>query len=251
MSAQREAATLRTHEGAQFATTHWSVVLAAGDRHSPQEAEALERLCRAYWYPLYAYTRRYGFGPEDAQDLTQEFLLHLLERGSVATVAREKGRFRSFLLAALKYFLANERDRARTQKRGGDLRRIDWDALTAEQRYALEPASPPDAPKLYDRRWAMTLLDRVVNRMEEEHRASGKEQLFTELHGCLLGDTQSLPYEAVAQRLGVSPGAVKTAMHRMRRRFQELIRSEVAQTVATPSDIDDELRYLCRVMTGE
>jgi RNA polymerase sigma-70 factor (ECF subfamily) len=250
MSAEREAVTPPTQAGAQFTTTHWSVVLAAGDRHSPQATDALERLCRAYWYPLYAYIRRYGFGMEDAQDLTQEFLLHLLERGSVATVAREKGRFRSFLLAALKYFLANERDRARTQKRGGDLRRIDWDALTAEQRYALEPAGPPDAHKLYDRRWAMTLLDRVVNRMEEEHRTAGKEQLFAELHGCLLGDTESLPYEPVAQRLRMSPGAVKTAVHRMRRRFQELIRSEIAQTVATPSEVEDELRSLCGVIAS-
>lgn len=234
----------------QFTTTHWSVVLTAGRQDSPQATEALERLCRSYWYPLYVYVRRSGFGFEDAQDLTQEFLLHLLERGSMATVAREKGRFRSFLLAALKYFLANERDRRRTQKRGGDLQRIAWDALTAEQRYNLEPVDQSDAHKLYDRRWAMTLLDRVINRMEQEHQTSGKEKLFAQLHDCLLGDPEGAAYEAVAQRLGMSAGAIKTSVHRMRRRFQELIRKEVAQTVATPSEVEDELRYLCSAMSA-
>lgn len=250
MSRDREGAMSPTDAGAQFNTTHWSVILAAGRDSSPDAREGLERLCQTYWYPLYAYVRRRGYGIEDAQDLTQEFLLHLLERGSFANVAREKGRFRSFLLASLNYFLANEWDRASTRKRGGDLRRIDWDGLTAEQRYALEPADPLEAQKLYDRRWAMTLLDRAVTRLEEEHRTARKERLFAELHGCLLGDSEALAYEPIAQRLGMSLGAVKTAVHRMRRRFQEVIRSEVAQTIATPNEVEEELQYLCGVITG-
>jgi RNA polymerase sigma-70 factor (ECF subfamily) len=224
-----------------FATTHWSVVLAAGDGGAPEAAAALEQLCHTYWYPLYTYVRRRGYGHEDAQDFTQGFLAQLLVRNSLARTDRAKGPFRSFLLGGMNYFLANEVARQRAKKRGAGQSFVFLDAQSAEQRYRLEPIEPRDPEKLFERRWALTLLDRVLERLEAELRGSGKTLLFERLRDFLLGDRGS-SYEKVASELGMSEGAVKVAVHRMRRRYRELFLEEVAQTVVDPTEADDEMR---------
>jgi RNA polymerase sigma-70 factor (ECF subfamily) len=225
-----------------FATTHWSLVLhARGDTSSARTA--LASLCEAYWYPLYAFVRRQGHHPHDAQDLTQEFFARLLEKDWLQAVERDRGRFRSFLLASMKHFLANEWDRAHALKRGGRITQLHLDDDTAEARYRHEPADPAaTAEQLYDRRWAHALLDRVLARLREEMVAGGKETQFDALKFCLTGDKSA--YVEVARELGMSEGAVKVAVHRLRERYRALIRSEIAQTVADPTEVDDELRQL-------
>ncbi len=224
-----------------FATTRWSVVLAAGGA-TPAADEALAVLCSAYWYPLYAFVRRQGRSEHDAQDLTQEFFARLLAKDWLGGVERERGRFRSWLLAALKHFLANEWDRASALKRGGGAAVVSLDALTAEQRYALEPADPASAEKLFDRCWALELLDRVLTRLRGEFEAAGKARIFEELKAGIVGD--SAPYAEIAARLGASESAVKAAAHRLRLRYRELLRAEIAETVALSGEIDDELDQL-------
>lgn len=233
-----------------FATTHWSVVRAAGQSGEAQAAAALEQLCRTYWYPLYAYVRRRGYGHEDAQDLTQDFLLQLLERHSFARVDRDKGRFRSFLLAALNYFLADQHDRANAQKRGGGRPVLSFDAQAAEQRYRLEPVEERSPDKLFERRWALALLDRVLARLEQEFREAGKAALFERLRGFLVAGEGEETYAEAAAVLGLSGDAVKKAVHRLRRRYLELFREEIAHTVADAAEVEDELRHLCAVMAG-
>jgi len=231
-----------------FTTTHWSVVLAAGQADAPEAGEALEKLCRAYWYPLYAYVRRRGHGHEDAQDLTQAFLLQLLERKSFARVAPGKGRFRSFLLAGLNYFLADAGDRARAQKRGGGQPALSFDAQTAEQRYRLEPVDELSPDKLFERQWALALLDEVLARLEKEFREAGKAGLFQRLRVFLVAGRGEATYAEVAAGLGLTSEAVKKAVQRMRHRYYALFREAIAQTVASPVEVEDEMRYLCAVM---
>jgi len=234
-----------------FATTHWSVVLATADEDSPQAAAALEQLCRTYWYPLYYYVRRRGYGHEDAQDLTQGFLLQLLEHHALARVEAGKGRFRSFLLAGLNYFLSDEHDRASAQKRGGGQPTLSFvDAGTADARYRLEPVDDRSPAKLFERQWALTLLDQVLARLEQEFCAAGKAELFQRLRVFLVASTGEGNYAEAGAELGMSREAVKKAVHRMRHRYYELFREEIAHTVATPAEVEEEMRYLCGVIAG-
>ena len=228
----------------QFATTHWSLVLAARDRAAPEAREALAALCRAYWYPLYAFVRRHGHGADQAQDLTQEFFARLLEKDFLQVVDRDKGKFRSFLLAACKHFLANERDRAGTRKRGGDRVRVPIDTDAAEGRYSQEPAHDLTAEKLFARRWALTLLDQVMAQLQEEFRRNDKGPLFDRLKECLLGTKGTLSYHQAAQELGLSEGAVRVAVHRLRKRYRGLLCQEIARTVHDPDQVEDEIRDL-------
>ncbi len=236
--------------GGGFATTHWSVVLAAGQRGTPQSTAALEQLCRTYWYPLYAYVRRRGYGHEDAQDLTQGFLLQLLESKSFARVERSKGRFRSFLLAGLNYFLADQRDRANARKRGGGHPILSFDAQAAEQRYWLEPVDDWSPDKLFERSWALALLDTVLARLERECQEAGKAGVFERLRVFLVPETGQATYADVAAELSMTGEAVKKAAQRLRRRYYELFREAIAQTVADPAEVEAEMRYLCAVMAG-
>jgi RNA polymerase sigma-70 factor (ECF subfamily) len=231
-----------------FATTHWSVVLAAAENNAPQSATALERLCRTYWYPLYAYVRREGYSPADAQDLTQEFFARLLARHSLAQVAPEKGRFRSFLLAAMRHFLSDQRDRASAVKRGGGAEVLSLDAQEAEERYRLEPVDHLDAEKIYERRWAMTLVEKALERLRDESVAAGKGGLFERLRRFVAGESEATWGEAAAE-LALSEGAMKAAVHRLRERYRVLLRDEIAHTVADPAEIEEEVRYLIRVIS--
>jgi RNA polymerase sigma factor (sigma-70 family) len=233
---------------AVFATTHWSVVLEASASDTTRAHTALGRLCQSYWYPLYAYVRRRGYNPEDAQDLTQEFFARLLEHNWLAQADQQRGRFRSFVLAALSHFLANEWDKAKAQKRGGRAQFIPLQLDTAETRYSSEPTDPVTPEQCYERRWAVTLLDAVLGRLQEEHVRSGKATVFEMLKPCLVGERSAQPYAALGSTLGITEGAVKVLVHRLRQRYRQLLREEIANTVATNAEIDDELRYLFAVL---
>ena len=233
-----------------FAPTHWSVVLAAGQGETPQSAAALERLCGTYWYPLYAYVRRQGYDVADAQDLTQGFFAHILSRGFLKRASPAKGKFRSFVLGALRYFLADEWAKLQAQKRGGGLTPVFLDAQTAEARYRLEPVDSMDAEKLFERRWATTLLDRVLERLEEEFAKAGRKPVLDQLRGFLLDGKGSATYAEIATALQMTEGAVKVAVHRLRQRYRELFREEVAHTVEEPSEVNDEVRHLFAVLTA-
>lgn len=232
-----------------FATTNWSLVLAASPSCSPQACEALEKLCSAYWYPLYAFVRRHGASAEDAEDLTQAFFAHLLRKDFLSGVGPEKGRFRSFLLACLKHFLADERDKARRLKRGGGSPIISLENEQAERRYQAESRSERSAEELYERRWALDVLARVLERMRQELAQAGKAEIYNELQGCLAGERPDQTYAEIGARLGLSQAAVKITVHRLRLRYRELLRAEIAQTVAEPGDIEEELRHLYTVVT--
>lgn len=232
----------------QFATTRWSVVLAAGESGSAGSREALAKLCETYWYPLYAFARRWGHTADEAQDLTQEFFTRLLEKHYLGDVRPERGRFRSFLLASLKHFLLNERDRVLAQKRGGGHAPIPLEIDTAEGRYRLEPPDTATPERIYERRWALTLLDRVLARLRDEYEGSNRGRLFEALKGFLTGQSATPKYAEVGTALDMTEGAVKVAVHRLRRRFGELLRDEIADTVADPADIEDEIRYLFKVL---
>ncbi len=230
---------------ASFTPTHWSVVLAAaGHADTTHARDALEKLCRNYWLPIYVFVRRQGHGPHDAQDLTQEFFARLLEKNFLAGVQREKGRFRSFLLASVKHFLANEWDKANAQKRGGGNVPISIDATRAESSFGLEPVDTLTAERIFERRWALALLDQVLRRLREEYTRDGKEKQFEQLKPTLTEASRTVPYAEIATRLGTSEGAVKVAVHRLRQRYRELLRAEIADTVASPGEIDDEIRNL-------
>jgi RNA polymerase sigma-70 factor (ECF subfamily) len=229
---------------ARFATTHWSMVLAAGDPASPQSREALAALCASYWYPLYAFVRRQGYDADQAQDLTQEFFARLLEKDYLRVVDREKGKFRSFLLACLRHFLLNEYDRARAQKRGGGKEAIPLDFQAAERRYNAEPCSAVTQEKLFERRCALALLDQVLGRLREEFDREGRAVFFGRLKVFLTGEKAAASYQEVAGELGMSAGAVKVAVHRLRGRYRELLREEIARTVDRPEDIEGEIRDL-------
>jgi RNA polymerase sigma factor (sigma-70 family) len=234
----------------QFTTTHWSVVLAARETASAASEAALAELCRSYWYPLYAFVRRKGHSSHDAQDLTQAFFARLLAKNYVAQADRERGRFRTYLLAALTHFLADEWDRARRHKRGGGREIVSFDAVSAEERYRLEPIDQLDAAKLYERRWVTTLFDKVLARLEEEFRDSGKRDLFEGLKPSLIVEDPSESYAQVGARIGLSEDAIKQAARRMRLRYRELFREEISQTVAGPGEVEDELRHLFAVLSG-
>jgi RNA polymerase sigma-70 factor (ECF subfamily) len=228
----------------QFVTTRWSVVLAAGRNPSPQAQEALATLCQTYWYPLYAYVRRQGHHPQDAEDLTQEFFARLLAKRYLVGLQREGGRFRSFLLTALKRFLANEWDRARAQKRGGGRTVLSMDAGSAETRYRREPAHELTPEKIYERHWARALLDQVLARLREEYSATGRGELFEHIRASLSQPRGAVPYADLAVRLGTTEAAVKMAVQRLRHRYRELLRAEIAHTVADPAEVEEEIRGL-------
>jgi DNA-directed RNA polymerase specialized sigma24 family protein len=243
------AALPRTAAGV-FATTHWSVVLAAGEVESPRSREALEKLCRAYWYPLYAYVRRKGYRADDAQDLTQEFFARLLARNYLSVADRNKGKFRSFLLGSLENFLAREWTKAHAQKRGGGQTLFSLDELDAESRYCVEPAHDLTAKKMFDWRWAMTVLDQAMVQLRDECLSNNKGDLLGKVEGLLSGEKGETSYAELAAELKMGEGAIKMAVLRLRRRYGELIRSEIAQTVTTPEEADEELRFLFSVLRG-
>jgi RNA polymerase sigma factor (sigma-70 family) len=227
----------------RFATTHWSLVLSARDRAEPGAAEALAELCQTYWYPLYAYIRRRGHDADEAQDLTQGFFARLLEKDFLGQVEREKGKFRAFLLAACNHFLANERHRARARKRGGGRRPLSLDT-DPEERYRLEPADVLTPETLFQRRWALTLLETVLARLRADFEGRGKGPLFSRLSGFLVAGAERRSYREVAHELGMTEGAVKVMIHRMREKYRDLLREEIARTVDAPGQIDEEVREL-------
>jgi RNA polymerase sigma-70 factor (ECF subfamily) len=227
-----------------FPTTHWSRVVAAGDRAAPEAREALAELCRAYWYPLYAFVRRKGHSPEDAQDLVQGFFAALLEHDGLSAIDRDKGRFRSFLIAACTHYLSNQIDRRKARKRGGGRSIVSIDGLEAEGRYESEPTHELTAERLYQRRWATTLLERVLAALEAEMRQAGKGHLFEALRPALLGEAGRVPYARIAAELGLSEGAARAAAHRLRGRYRALLHEEVARTVADPEKVAEEVRDL-------
>ena len=234
-----------------FATTHWSLVLAArlDDAGQPQAREALEQLCRAYWYPLYAFVRYRGYASHEAQDLTQAFFTRVLETDGLASATPERGRFRSYLLGAMKHYLSNEWQRANAAKRGGGERFVELDGLEPEARHALEPATSSDPDASFDRAWALEAVQRVLKTLRTEAEADGKVERFEALKASLTG---AEPRRGeTAERLGLTPGAVKVAVHRLRQRYRELLRAEVAHTVADPADVDDELRHLVAALRQE
>ena len=230
-----------------FATTHWSVVLEAQSQ-SPAAQEALEKLCRTYWRPVYSFVRRQGAGPEEAEDLTQSFFSLLLERRDLESVRREKGRLRSYLLVSLKHFLTNERYRAMTIKRGEGRRLVPLDALGDYEGARVAPADTLSADQIYERRWALTVLEEVLARLGNEYRAAGNAGFFDQLKK-LLTDEPDRPSQAeIADKFGMTENAVKQAFHRLRRRYRELLHEEIAHTVIAPGDIEDELRHLVAVL---
>lgn len=233
----------------QFTTTHWSAVLLAADGGSVQATRSLESLCRMYWYPLYAYVRRRGFGPEEAQDLTQAFFARLLEKDALAQVDRAKGRFRSFLLASVNHFLANEWDRSRAIKRGGRTTTFSLDEASAASRYAMEIPTEVTPETLYERQWALELLDRALNRLGAESLRSGRQEEFECLSVFLSCDESDRSYAEIGSDLGLSSTAIASRVYRLRQRYRELVRDEIAQTVARPEDLDDELRLLFSVFS--
>jgi len=235
--------------GDVFATTHWSVVAQAGQDDSQQSAAALEQLCRTYWYPLYAFVRREGHGPEEAADFTQEFFSRLLADNSLARVSPNKGKFRSFLLAAMKHLLANEWHRSQTQKRGGGAAHFSLDALAAEDRYQLDPPDEATPEVLFDRRWAEALVDAVTARLQSEFSGAGMAARFQALKVFLLADEEPASYAQTAQQLGLTESAVKSAIHRMRQRYGELLRAEIANTVTNPQEMEEELRHFVAVLS--
>jgi DNA-directed RNA polymerase specialized sigma24 family protein len=236
--------------GTWFTTTHWSLILNAQDTASPLAAAALEKLCRAYWLPLYVYLRRQGEDEESAKDLTQGFFARLLEKHYLTQVHPGKGKFRCFLLVALKHFLADERDRARAQKRGGGQPLVSLDASSGEARYRLEPVDSMDAEKLFERRWALTLLEQARSQLKEEYLETGKSSLYERLKVFEAGDKNGPPYAELAVELGLTESGVKAAVFRLRQRYRELVRQEVANTVDRPDEVDGEIRHLISVISG-
>ena len=227
-----------------FATTRWSLVLKAGGSSSPGARDALAKLCETYWYPLYTYLRSRGHSADQAQDLTQAFFARLLEKNSISQADPARGRFRSFLLASLKNFTANERERERTQKRGGGVPLLSLEFDTAEGRFQREPPTDETPEKVFDRRWAFTLLDRVIARLRVNVVRGGKDVYFERLKAYLTGEEPQLSYAQTGASLGMSEGAVKVAVHRLRRQFRDLVREEIAHTVSSPDEVEDELRHL-------
>ena len=231
-----------------FRTTHWPIVLAAGDSASPDKTQALNRLCRSYWYPLYGYVRQRGYTEHDAQDLTQAFFAHMLKGDGLRNVGQRKTRFRSFLLTAISNFLADEHDRRSAQKRGGKETIISFDAHEAEERYQLEPVHSETPERIFDRRWGTTLLDCTLKRLEDEFIADGKAALLEQLREFIIDGATDRTYAQAGAAIGMSEEAVKKAAQRMRHRYQAILREEIAHTVTTTGEIDEELRHLWSVL---
>lgn len=234
---------------ARFCTTHWSLVAAAVHSHDPDSAAALESLCQTYWYPLYAFVRRQGRTAHDAQDLTQEFFAKLLEKNYLNAASAAKGRFRTFLLVALKRFLAKEWERSRALKRGGTRIHLPLDAEWAESRYQAEPADTLEPERIFERRWAATLLEQALQRLREEYEQGARGKEFEQLKEYLAAERGSIPYDALAGALGSSPGAARVQLHRLRKRFRELFRDQIAQTVSSTDELDEEVRYVLAVLS--
>lgn len=234
---------------AEFATTHWTVVLAGGQTNYPAAAQALEKLCRAYWYPLYVFVRRQGYPCHDAQELTQEFFSRLIEKNYLRDVAREKGKFRSFLLAAMKHFLANERKRAGRLKRGGGHGFVSLDREDAEARFLAEPATEETPEKTYEQRWATTVMEQALSQLRVEWVDAGKSEQFEQLKTFLSNEPAEGEYPQVAAKLNVTTGTLAVAVHRMRQRDGECVREVIAQSVAHPTDVEEEMRHLFAVLT--
>jgi RNA polymerase sigma-70 factor (ECF subfamily) len=232
-----------------FATTRWTVVLLAGQTQSDQASSALELLCRTYWYPLYAFVRRLGHNHEEAQDLTQAFFVRLLQKDYLALADRQRGRFRTFLLTALKNFLVNEWEKGQAQRRGGNQRFVDWAATDAEGRFLNEPVDGLTPELMYERRWVATLLEQVLAQLREEARISERQPLFERLKEYFWGDSSEATYSEIAIEFNMTETAVKGAAYRLRQRFRELLRAEIAHTVPGEDEIEDELRHLIQVMS--
>ena len=228
----------------RFQTTSWSLVLAAGDEPTPDSERALASLCQIYWRPVYAFVRKRGYDHEQAQDLVQGFFTGVVEKRTLRRANPERGRFRSYLLTSVKNYLANERDRTSAQKRGGGGIAIPIDPIEAESWYAPEAIEDTTPEYLYQRRWALALLERVLDRLRDEAQAAGKSDQFDRLAELLVGDAPDSPYEALARELGTSAGALRVAVHRLRRRYRDLLRAEIAETVSSPEEVDDEIRFL-------
>jgi RNA polymerase sigma factor (sigma-70 family) len=240
----------RQHVSGHFVTTQWSLILCAGNTASTDASEALEHLCRTYWYPLYAYVRRKGHAPADAQDLTQDFFARFLGREYLKLVDRNRGRFRTFLLSSLNHFLVNEWRKTRTVKRGGTHQIVSLDERTAEGRYLAEPIDELSPDRIYEKRWAVALLEAVMMRLRDDYACTGKQPLFDTLKFHVWGDAKMESYNALSGQLGMSEGAVRVAVHRLRERFRDLLRDEVGRTVESPAEIDEELRELVATLRG-
>jgi RNA polymerase sigma-70 factor (ECF subfamily) len=244
MSQPEHALPPRAGQGSRFATTHWSLVLAAGGTGSQEVRPAMTRLLETYWYPLYAFVRRKGRDADEAFDLTQEFLARLLERNVLHAADPEKGRFRTFLLSALERFLVDEWRREGRKKRGGGRTVLSLSFADAEERYRLEPADTLTPERIYERRWAITLLELGLRRLEEECSVAGREELFAAVKPVIAGEDPLRAYAAIASELGMTEGALKTQVHRLRGRFRAILRAEIGQTVAGPADVAEEIQHL-------
>jgi RNA polymerase sigma-70 factor (ECF subfamily) len=235
---------------APFATTHWSLILKARGS-SPQSQAALGELCQRYWYPIYAFLRRRGSSPENASDLTQDFFATLLEKEYLDAADRQRGRFRTFLLVAVSRFASKQFERERAQKRGGGKRLLSLDVADGESRYQHEPADDWTAEKIFARRWALTILGGALARLRADHQANGRTRLFDELKVFLTGDSGAPSMREIGQRLGMTEGAVKVAVHRLRERYRQALREEIGQTVSDPADVEDELKALLAALQGK
>jgi RNA polymerase sigma-70 factor (ECF subfamily) len=235
-------------KAAVFSTTHWSVVVQAGQADSTEAAWALERLCRTYWYPLYVFVRRKGYSPEDAQDLTQDFFTRFLEKKYVGLADQSRGKFRTFMLQSLEHFLINEWAKAHAAKRGGHQQVVSWDEAELEKRYLAESVNGEAPDKIFEKRWATNLLDQVMNQLRTEFSPAGKEELFEALKTSLWGEPTGFSYQEIGAKLAMTEGAVKVAAYRLRQQYRELLRAEVACTVGSPDQVDEELRYLAAVL---
>jgi RNA polymerase sigma factor (sigma-70 family) len=233
-----------------FVTTRWTVVLHAGRKSSPQSDRALGELCQTYWYPLYAFVRHKGKTKEDAEDLVQAFFEKFLEKNYLEGLSAERGKFRAFLLASLKHFLANDWDRSQRQKRGGGVTHLSLDWQSADARFHLDPPDPSSPDKMFDREWALALLERVVTRLRDECVKDGKDEMFRQAKGYLMVGESAIPYAEAARALGMDEGAVRVAVHRLRKRYRELLREEIAQTLDDPAQVAEELRSLQAALAG-
>ncbi len=240
--------TLPKHTHAHFATTHWSVVLAAGNKTNNRRANALQTLCQTYWYPLYAYLRHKGDSHQDAEDLIQSFFVFLLEKDRLGSLVRDKGKFRSFLLTTLNHFRLDQWKREQSIKRGNGRSPLSLDMRDAESRFVQEPIDTTTPEKLFDLNWAVTLLNTVFEELQQEYQDKGQGDLFEALKFCLTGQRSALPYTQLAVRLGISEANIKVTIHRLRNRYRELLRQQVAHTVATPEEVEEELRSLFQVL---
>ena len=246
----RSSQTMLTLPGlSQFPTTRWTLVVAAGDPSRKEARSALVSLCENYWYPLYAYLRRRGYASDPAQDLTQEFFIRLLEGRYLNRADPEKGRFRSFILTSLKFFVADEGDRQRARKRGGGMV-VPLEFSSGEERYQREPAHDETPERIFERRWALCILDRVVEKLRNEFVSHGRPEHFDRLKVFLLG-TSDAPYAALAREMNTSEGALKVAIHRLRKRYREIFRQEIADTVSDPAEVESELRHLAAALNDK